>query len=1141
MSTSSPTPSMTSSPRPLRTDDEITSWALNVHLLFASRPSLTDVARTTLQALLDERYPTLAPAAATAVILEPQWRMDGGQPHKVGYNTHGLADLLLERCRGVGARTFSQGSFLAKFPGAETPQGEKVPLDELQQMLEEGASTLLEGYQQHLVDFWSTDAPSVWRQLSDLFKAQLQQAASALVGEELATVQAVLDYPEPARRQRALGQGTTRACVTFVYEGDSNVPHPRDVLVLAMSRRLGEREIALLYTLTGGIEVFGSVAAMEASWFGARRADDSKLRNYTPEQDIFDALTLCLLERQLQLLARIQPSAYPDTASLEREVALVSGPGTLLGAFRSGHESRLSKLQQVLPSWLRNAPLADRGAYGRLLSSLAAQHRRSVSFMAGISNILEFADQALKEKMLEDDPSRTDISVNGIEVTLSRSSNSPFEIIDPPFPSPRSATQTRTFPEMAIRNLEAFPWSPSKITYRGGEPPAWMTYEYLRDLTSRADIGQHYPELLQRKLLNDPLDVARRQQHFADRLAILLPLQALELKIKKNLTDMAYRFVVAVLRPTLSAGFAAGYEPVIRPLAFLTDAQATPNVVADMFVIGPEDASLGPHVLYRPASSTPLMEFASRAALFDAIKQAGALQDSVLAGLEPSARRVYANGGFQEPHIGRVLLSDATAPRSPEPALLGREPLQGDIVGALYKACARALIEQAKRASVSDSQTRWDRFMQFGWVAFNLLLPLLDGPVMMIGLLAQLTEQLDEFIDSEGVQDSAEALAAALMGLALVLVQGGARLGAISRLESRARIEHEAPVALPGNAIIKEPALAASASPYGAKARLVYGWSSPRTHFSAPELARLDTFQLASPSTSQGLVVSGEYQGLYQRGSLWFAQVEGKWYRVSRRLEGVVIIDAAHPARTGPWLEHDGQGRWRLGLRPRLLGGAGGLSIRAAKKLKSLEKKGRDLLGTLDQQMSDVGWLSRSERPPIDVEDLIVGKATGFDRCAEEIEQLTQALGDQAPRMLIEELRAGARRLRELGRTTRIMMTKAKLPNVGAVEYLLQEQEISIRKAGGRVDISDNKGNDFLQVYEIRERRNNRVLWFAHFHYLKQDAAADAFTKAHLKTFEQGGRGLEFQKAQQKAGQAVERIWRADIGSAAAKALFLSV
>ncbi|MCE0462711.1 dermonecrotic toxin domain-containing protein [Pseudomonas uvaldensis] len=1141
MSISNPAPSVASLPRPLRTDGEITSLALSVHLLFASRPSLMDVARTTLREILAEHDPALAPAAATAVILEPQWRLEGGQPHKVGYNTHELTEVLLERCRGVGVRTFSQGSFLAKFPGAETPQGEKVPLGELQQMLDESASLLIESYQQHLVDFWSTGTPSVWRQLSDLFKAQLQQAASALMGEEHATVQAVLDYPEQGLRQQAKGQGTTRAYVTFVYEGDSDVPHAEDVLVLAMTRQMNGREVALLYTLSGGIEVFGSVAAMEASWFGARRAADSKLRNYTPEQDIFDALTLCLLERQLQLLAGIKPSVYPDTASLEREVAQVSSPSTLLGAFRSGHEARLSTFQDVLPAWLKSAPLADRSAYSRLLSSLAAQHRRQASFMTGIPSILEFAGQALKEKMLEDDPARSDISVSEIEVTLSRVSNSSFEIVDPPFPPRRSEAQTRTFSEMAIKNLGAFPRVQSKITYQGGNPPAWMTYEYLRDLTSRADIGQHYPELLRRKLLDDPLDSARRQQAFGDRLGILLPLLALELKIKKSLTDQAYRSVVAVFQPRAFIDFAAGHEPVVRPLAFLTEANATPDVVGNMFVIGPRDAGHGPHVLYRPASSAPLMEFASRAALFDAIKDVGALQGSVLAGLGPSARRIYANGGFQEPHIGRVLLSDVTSPRTPEPALLGTELIQGDIAGALYKACAQALIEQAKRASVSDSQARWDSFTQFGWVAFNLLLPLLEGPVVMIGLLAQLTERLDEFVDSEGVENTGEALAEVLMSLALVLVHGGSRRGAISRLEERPVTEAEAPVVPPGNAIIKEPASSASANPYGAKARLVYGWSSPRARFCAPELTSLDTFKLAAPSTLQGLVVSGEYQGLYRRGSLWFAQVEGQWYRVSRRLEGVVIIDAAHPARTGPWLEQDGQGRWSLGHSPRLLGGAGGLSVRAAKKLKSLEKKGRDLLGTLDQQMSDAGWLSRSERPPIDVEDLIVGKATEFERCAEEIEQLTQALGDQAPRMLIKDLRAGARRLRELGRTTRIAMTKAKLPNVGAVEYLLQEQEISIRKAGGRVDISDNKGNDFLQVYEIRERRNNRVLWFAHFHYLKQDAAADAFTKAHLKTYEQGGRGLEFQKAQQKAGQAVERIWRADIGSAAAKALFLSV
>jgi len=1141
MTTAGSTPTPTNPPHPRRDEIEVTSLALDIHLLFASRPTLADVARSTLQEALDERYPGSAIAAATAVILEPQWRQVDGQRHMDGYRTHALTDLLLERCRGVAARTFEPASFLAKFAGAETPQQQGVPLDEVRQMLDECGATLLESYQQSLVDFWSAGAPSVWRQLSDLFKEQLQQACAGLEGEVLAAVQAVIDYPESAQRQQALGHVATQACITFVYEGDSSVPHADDVVVLTMSRHLGTQEVALLYTLSGGVEVFGSVAAMEASWFGACRAGVSKLRNYTPEQDIFDALTLCLLERQLQTIAAIEPSTFADAVTLERRVAQVSSPSLLLGAFRSGHEARRSKLLEVLPSWLKEAPSVERAAYGRLLSALATEQRRHASFMADIPKILEFAEQTLKARMVEDDPARADIDVSAIVVTLSRPTNAPFEIIDPPFPPRRTDVQAWPFAEMAIRNLGAFPYLQSTVTYKDGEPLAWMTYEYLRDLTWRADIGKHYPQLLQRKLLDDPQERVRRQGLFEGRLAILLPLLALELKIRQRLTDTAYRYVAAALQPAGADRRVAGQKVVVRPLAFLTEAGATPDVVGNMFVIGPEDIDQGPLVLYQPSSTTPLLEFASRAALFDSIKAPGPLQESVLDGLGPSARKVYDNGGFQEPHIGRLLMTDYDIPRTPAPALLGTEPLRGDIAGVLYEACARALIEQARRASVSDAQERWDSFKQFGWVAFNLLLPLLDGPVVMIGLLAQLTERLGAFVKSESAADSWETLADVLMSLALILIYGGMRLDEIALLETSPVAETESK---PGaivfdNAITKEPAAAVSANPHGAQARLAYGWSSPRARFSARELVSLDTFRLAAPSTLQGLVTAGEYQGLYQRGSLWFAQVEGNWYRVSRRLEGVVIIDAAHPARTGPWLESDGQGQWRLGHGPRLLGGAGGLSLRAAKKLKSLEKKGRDLLASFDQQIADAGWLSESDRPPIDVEDIIVGKSDEFARCADEIEQLTQPLGNQAPRGLIADLRGAAQGLQALGHTTRIDMTKSRLPSVGAVEYLLQEQEISIHKVGDRVDISGNKGTDFLQEYEIRDRRNNRVLWYAHFHYLKKDAAADAFVKGHLKTFEQRGRGFEFQLSQQKSGQAVERIWRANITSAAAKALFL--
>jgi hypothetical protein len=56
-----------------------------------------------------------------------------------------------------------------------------------------------------------------------------------------------------------------------VYE-DVSTATADDVLVLSMTRNVGGRTIALLFTLSGGIEVFSSEEAMTRSWFGVRRA-----------------------------------------------------------------------------------------------------------------------------------------------------------------------------------------------------------------------------------------------------------------------------------------------------------------------------------------------------------------------------------------------------------------------------------------------------------------------------------------------------------------------------------------------------------------------------------------------------------------------------------------------------------------------------------------------------------------------------------------------------------------------------------------------------------------------------------------------------------------------------------------------------
>lgn len=1134
MTSSNVTPTITHPPHRLRPDADVDSQALSVLHLFADRPTLRETARRTLQQVLDDRFPNLDIQVESAVILEPRWSETPGGSSFAGYQSYGLTDLLLESYWQGSCKVFSDKSVLSRHSNVATPLAIDVDLSEIQEVLDEWGPQLLECYQHDLAAFWSQsneDDGSAWQQLRELFREQLFIASQALAGDPFLTVQSVLDYPDSTQRETVQGEAATETAVTYVYE-DVSTSTPDDVIVLSMIRKVEGRTIALLYTLSGGIEVFSSEQAMVQSWFGARQ--QLSLRNYWAEHDIFEALTLSLLERQLQVIATIKPAAFVDLPGLERRLDQLSSPTMLLGAFRSGHEARLSTLEDLLPSWLKQAYPAERATYSRLLALLAARNRTGASYLSDIVPIHEYAEQALKALMVEDDEARKSINVGDIEVTLQRLENTTFEIIDPPFPEPRYQTTRSTFAQLAVKNIGALPLVPAQIHYRNGEPPPWLTYDYLRELTTRADIGQRYPDMLQRKLLDDPSECNQRRQQFRASMHIQLPLLALELKIRHRLSDTAYCQVVAALQSETVDRQVEGHAIVVRPLGFQVGTASSADYVLNMFVIGPQELGRGPHVLYRPASDEPMLEFASWEALLIAIQENETLQRSVLAGLAPSVRHVYDNGGFVEPHEGRVVFGDFDALQS-QRVSLASGPLAIDVFSTLYRSCAQALIEQAKGDSVSNSEARWDQVKDFGWALFNLLQPLLDGPLAAIGLLVQLTKSIEVFVQRENAENRLEAAADVLMNLALILVHTGSPVLAIAHTEAsgvvgETALDQRIPL---DNKIDRRPV-----GPFGGEPKLSHGWNTARGQLSARQLADLNSFKLSQPLRADAVVESGEFRGLYQQGEYWYARVEDDWFRVSPTLDGVVITDPQGASRRGPWLKSDGQGRWNFDFRLRLLGGAG-LSVRAKRKLKQLEKKAQDLLAGYQGQLAEAGRMSKSDRPPADVETLIMNQADPLEAVADDIEQLTRPVGEVSLKPIVDDLRDTAMHLRKLAQQTRIEMYKSRKPTAGAVDYLWEKEEIRIQKIGERTDSSAGKGTDFLQEYQIRDTANNNVLWYAHFHYSTKEAAPASFTKAHLKTVAQRRQGLNFQKDQQAAGQAVTRIWRENISPALARKVFL--
>src|SRR5450830_878075 len=185
-------------------ESEQAEWVYTLSDYFAQRPTLESVAPCLVRDMLEDQYPLQGERLVHAALIEPE-----SCGNEVEYRVLTLAHLLIER-------------FL----------GEWAPL-------------LLEAYKQALVDFWNSPLAgdvAPWQRLSEFFAAQLRLACTVLSGDELATVEAVLDYPDLRARQARFGSDCAQAYIPII---DTRVkdPDPLHVQALAISRWVGERQI----------------------------------------------------------------------------------------------------------------------------------------------------------------------------------------------------------------------------------------------------------------------------------------------------------------------------------------------------------------------------------------------------------------------------------------------------------------------------------------------------------------------------------------------------------------------------------------------------------------------------------------------------------------------------------------------------------------------------------------------------------------------------------------------------------------------------------------------------------------------------------------------------------------------------------
>ena len=923
---------------------------------FASRPTLEGVAQQLLTTAINEKYPALN------IDLARTWL---ATPDAYGYGS--LVPLMSRVMDYLATGTaLDLGPFYAWPHYLADEQGQRLGLHSarpdmkvIEALIKELAWSLPISLQNALSDYWEELADtgvSRWRWFSEVLQDTLSMAVARQNNlSDLArdTLNQVIQCPEFEHRSRRYGENVTHAyCLEATLTSNSAISSRlSSAFMLVRSGQI------LMCQADGNIRSFPTRDAaitdegqrISQIW----AVDKIGIKCYESDGNIFEIQAATVLNQQLADLGALKLPASIGLEALQTVYLARTDPVHSLLDPPRGSPQMLEALKAHLPDWLQHAPAADQALYRRYTVDLARAKKNSAgqTFLTGIADIRTFAAGALIEQMRREQsrvepPTRGHISSdfynpNDIELTFLTVAGFPgtVGIIEP---------VTMSLTDLALRNLVGRPQGVLLLRHRfGWVLPVWLTPDYIvrkGGLIEQVNIGKTYPEKLSAELLSHTADALRREQIFAEQLRVQLPLQALEssLKQENGLTALGARYVAALMQDETEQQHVEGVAVVIRHLALVRKPGAHPDVVSNMFIIEPADTAFGPHLLYRPLYSPALHEFSSRAALLQAIATPGVLQTSVLIWLSDSARQIYADGGFQQPHYVRFGLGSDFAPiETPLPASLSTNGSndellqylhQGKLLQFLYGSNARALLDQADRSAVSNSESRWGVLLEGGGLLFNtLLLPLLRGPAMLTGGLLSLIAAADKDIPALNSADPVTRELAAvdmLLGLGMLLFQASP-----SFTPERPRLAHgvweqsvrsRIPVRVaqqwpepPPPTVTDGKVLLAGELPKSASTTLDFSFASASNRLSPSQRLQLSRLQVAYTAP----LPPPTLKGVYVINREWHALVDGNLYRVEGAASNeLVIVDPQDSNHLGPRLEWS-QDRWTMDLHLRLRGG----------------------------------------------------------------------------------------------------------------------------------------------------------------------------------------------------------------------------
>lgn len=1091
-----------------------------VYQEFKDRPIVITAALSQFSEALNNRYPELQIDVLTTTLNSPNYVtekqiiLDGGPQGTpiegevaviAGYTTTPLFEVMIYSITAKAQLYFTREHFLSD----ATNQRIEVDMREIEDLLRRLPKVMIAALQQALTDYWNEPAvagTSRWQWLSDVVRSALlvsmgpSGSGSSLDKEQADTLLQVLYCPTKESRLTHFGQNCAQA---FLIDYQARFGRTYKATLsynVLVTRTVAGREVVLCFEPGGAIESYDSLQAFadsEGSLWGRRQELHTlELQPYESLGDVFVTQVQALLNNQLEGLNFFGPFEGQDLAALEQRYARLTDLAPHLLKQTSGpYEQMLyAEVDSQLPDWLQRAEPAEAQAYSRCMFRLAAlqQVTKGQSYSHGIQTAEQFARDALLAGMSAYGQT---IDPDELEVIQYRNEDGQLVIIGTG--TGRFTSETQTLTRRALNNLGGLPFLASEFRLKDGSPaPAWVNLDTLRDLISAVDIGKNYPADIKKRLLDDPVQRAEREKLFIDQLRIQLPMLALENRIKKQsgFTDMGYRYVTAAMEPELEARRVSGQEIVIRPLAFNSDVASQTHVVANMFVFGPKDVTVGPHILYRPLYSEKLIEFASLSALMEEIvsntlrpalvepsdDQANpSLQKSILDWLAPDVRKIYDNGGFQEPHPVGIIFGGDLLPSTP--ARFDVQVLSGDLLAHLYEANAKVLAQLADEQTLSNAEYRWATLIGLGWSVFNgvlnAVLPFVSGPAAAIGWLfvmetsvLQALQSLAEG-DSEPTQDLSYNL---LINLAVAVLIHRLSIGSAVPIAS---YEHPSIVRRPGVAEVKtimKPPIGSAVSKAITDSALNFA-----TPICANSRQLLERFLILFPDGKGPVITAPALPGIVVLDGRWYAKVRPSvagngWARVSPA-EGKKVVILDNKGDPIQWLElkkNLKNDEWDVAPEFKVRGGGPGMSrylsdVFADSQLRTRRETNASRVKVLDTRAATV---ERELIPARDAANMALQKARSkADEINAHIENM-KSLTDSALSAAVNKLETLRKELRnadlECKKKTRVYLDGHKTCS----QWL--EEAVKILKTDkdyNREAIIDNLNNTVLSYGTLEE------------------------------------------------------------------------